>query len=95
MERTFKPRLPQITSGELELHEPNSSSQLVIASSRVQWNAALDARKLHRLAGLLADENSLMTCDGRTDGRTDRELRQPLTGVATAIKLQHIYISLD
>ena len=30
-----------ITSGELEVHEPNSSSPLVITSSRVQWNAAL------------------------------------------------------
>ena len=56
-ERTFKPILRQITSGKLELHEPNSTSplvrvhefngtrftagELVMATSRVQWNAAL------------------------------------------------------
>jgi len=51
MERTFKPRLPQIvnfvTSGELEFHKPNSSSLLVIMSSWGQWNAALDLQQSH------------------------------------------------
>jgi len=44
MERTLSPAylISLIARGELELHEPNSSSPLVITSSRGQWNAASD-----------------------------------------------------
>jgi len=62
MDRSFKPRLPQVvsfvTSGELEVHEPSWSSPLVITSSRVQWNAPL--LLIQGLAvGRAADKNAI------------------------------------
>jgi len=44
---------------ELELHEPNSSSPLVITSSRVQCNAAL-------IPQICIKNSSFITCESDT-----------------------------